>query len=114
MTRDSHRTGEVRDDLKDAFESASGGAVLCDPPLDGALAPDAAGREFADGLGEGGGAGELVGSLLADCEPRGDLGYSHQFHLRRSYLLTASTVKWYRPLGIIKRPRVALTTGAAT
>ena len=100
-------------DQTGAFGRESG-AVLLDPPLDVSLAPDAPGCQLANRLREGLGAGELIGALLAHAESRGDLGYAHKLHRDAVYPLTASTVKCYAPLDIIKRPRVAVTTGAAT
>lgn len=59
---------------------SSAGAVLLDPALDVALAPDPTGGELADRPGEGGGPGELVGSLLADAQEGGDLGDTQEIH----------------------------------
>ena len=87
---------------------------LRDPLRDIAFAPHAALREFADGLGKAARTRKLVGSLLGHAEHLPDLRGSDKFHLCAEYLLTASRVKRYYILDSVKRPRVALTTGAAT
>ena len=84
-------------------------AVLADPLCDVALAPDAAGGQFADGLRKARNARDLIGSLAADAKEGCDLSDSDKLHLDTLYPLTASSARRSLPLDSVKRREMSKT-----